>query len=84
MRELTGIEEEIMNLEKGVTLKNLVFKFASRYAKISFGILKKGIEIINLSLQLRVNGVTGRNLYGLQMKLKNGYAITIVYSIIGG
>ena len=85
LRELTGTKEEEIEMKDGSVLADLVEKVALKYGEIAFNTLyEKGTRVINLSIQFLVNGVSVRDLFGLEMELKDGDVVTIIYPVVGG
>lgn len=84
LREVVGRKEEEIELNRGITVEELLSRLSRKYGKdfVNYVYDEKGD--LNGHLQFLVNGKSVTTLHGLRTRLKDGDKIAIIPPVGGG
>ncbi len=84
IREITGTREEVIEVDTGSTVEDLLRILSKKYGKVFERMIRSGRDIRGLQIIYFINGKNIANLKGFNTPVQNQSQLVIIPPVAGG
>ena len=84
IRDITGTREEVIEVDNGVTIKDVLKILSKKYGKTFEKMIRSGRDIRGLQIIFFIDGKNITNLEGFKTTVQNQSELVIIPPVAGG
>jgi MoaD family protein len=84
IREITGTREEVIEVDSGATVKEILQKLVKKYGKAFQRMIRSGRDIRGLQLNYFIDGKSIDTMDGFNTSIQNKSELMIIPPVAGG